>query len=269
MSGLLTEQFELDPARTHLNHGSFGACPRAVGNFQNQLRREVEADPVHFLTITYEERLYESLEKLAFFVGTSADDLALVPNATHGVNAVLQSLRFSPGDELMVTSHAYNACWQCLEAVAERDGATVVVAELPFPPQDPEQFTAPILERLSEKTRLCLLDHITSPTAVILPVKELTAALQAQGALVLVDGAHAPGMLPLTIDDLQPTYYTGNFHKWLCTPKGAAFLYVTPESQDKVHPLTISHGASLGKSSQFRNEFDFLGTPIRISFRKK
>jgi isopenicillin-N epimerase len=262
MSGPLAKEFSLDPARVHLNHGSFGALPRAVRDYQNQVRRELEADPMYFFTVSYEERLYASLDELASFVNASADDMVLVPNATHGVNAVLQSLRFSPGDELLVTNHAYNACRQCLEAVAERDGAQVVVAELPFPPQNSEKILAAVLERVSAKTKICLLDHITSPTAVILPVRELTAALQSRDVLVLVDGAHVPGMIPLDIKEIGADFYTANCHKWLCSPRGAAFLYVKPEHQERIHPVVTGHGRNSPRTdrSRFQLEFHWTGT---------
>ena len=262
MSGPLAKEFSLDPARVHLNHGSFGALPRAVRDYQNQVRRELEADPMYFFTVSYEERLYASLDELASFVNASADAMVLVPNATHGVNAVLQSLRFSPGDELLVTNHAYNACRQCLEAVAERDGAQVVVAELPFPPQNSEKILAAVLERVSAKTKICLLDHITSPTAVILPVRELTAALQSRDVLVLVDGAHAPGMICLDLAEIGADFYTANCHKWLCSPHGAAFLHVKPELQERIHPVVTGHGRNSPRTdrSRFHLEFHWTGT---------
>ncbi|MCK5945050.1 MAG: aminotransferase class V-fold PLP-dependent enzyme, partial [Planctomycetes bacterium] len=165
----LARHWDLDPEVVFLNHGSFGACPRVVMAAQQELRREMEAQPLRFLYRELEQRLDEARRPLARLVGCDADDLAFVPNATTGVNTVLRSLTFAPGDELLVTDHEYNACRNALDFVAERSGARVVVAAIPFPIDSPDTVVARVLERVSERTRLLLIDHVTSPTGVVNP----------------------------------------------------------------------------------------------------
>ncbi len=246
----------LDPTITHLNHGSFGACPKAVLAEQAALRAEMEREPVDFLATQLQNRLDAARKPLAVFLGADPVDLAFVTNATAGVNAVLRSLNFGPGDELLVTNHTYAACRKAAEYVAARTGARVVVATVPFPLRDDEEVVTAILACVSRNTRLALIDHITSPTALVLPVARLVAALRARGVETLVDGAHAPGQVPLALGELGAAYYTGNAHKWMCAPKGAAFLHVRRDRQRDVHPLVISHGYGSG----FHAEFDWTGT---------
>jgi isopenicillin-N epimerase len=246
----------LDPSVTYLNHGSFGACPAAVLAQQAALRLEMEREPVDFLSKNLPARLDVAREALSAFLGAEPADLVFVPNATAGVNAVLRSLSFERGDELLVTNHTYAACRKTIEFVAARTGARVMVAKLPFPCRNDEQIIETILQGVSSRTRLALLDHVTSPTALILPVARLVGDLQARGVDTLVDGAHAPGMLPLRLSELGAAYYTGNAHKWLCAPKGAAFLHVRRDRQAQLHPTVISHGYNAG----FHAEFDWTGT---------
>ncbi|HTV50318.1 MAG TPA: aminotransferase class V-fold PLP-dependent enzyme [Steroidobacteraceae bacterium] len=246
----------LDPAVAYLNHGSFGACPAAVLQRQTLLREELEREPVDFLDGTLPERLARARETLAQFLGADPLDLAFVPNATTGVNAVLRSLDFEPEDELLLTTHTYAACRKTLEFVAARTGARLVRVSLPFPLESAQQILSAVLAAVTPRTRLALLDHVTSPTALILPIAALVRELRTQGVETLVDGAHAPGMVPLDLRALGAAYYTGNAHKWLCAPKGAAFLHVRPDRQSELHPTAISHGYRGG----FREEFDWTGT---------
>ncbi|MBK9087839.1 MAG: aminotransferase class V-fold PLP-dependent enzyme [Holophagales bacterium] len=251
----------LDPAVSYLNHGSFGACPAAVLSKQADLRAELEREPVDFLWRTLPARLAEARGTLAAFLCSSPDDLAFVPNATAGVNAVLRSLEFRPGDELLTTSHVYPACRKAMEFVAARTGVRVVEAPVPFPLSGEDDVVAPVLDAVTPRTRLALLDHVTSPTAVVFPVERLVAGLRERGVETLVDGAHAPGMVPVDLDGLGAAFYTGNAHKWLCAPKGAAFLHVRRDLQASIHPTTISHGYSAaGAGARFRAEFDWTGT---------
>lgn len=252
----------LDPEIIFLSHGAFGACPRPVLEVQKEWRARVERGPVNFLVREMEAPMDAARAALAQFVGCEAEDLVFVPNATTGVNTVLRSLRFEPGDELLTTNHEYNACRNAINFVAEQSGARVVVAEIPFPLAEAEEIIAPILERVTNRTRLVLVDHITSQTGLVLPIAKIIAELNARGVDTLIDGAHAPGTVALNIKELNPTYYAGNCHKWLCAPKGAAFLYVRREKQKIIRPLTISHGANSRRTdrSRFLIEFGWTGT---------
>jgi isopenicillin-N epimerase len=254
--------WSLDPGVRFLNHGSFGACPIEVLRYQSELRARLEREPVRFFVHELETLLDEVRDRLGAFVGAPPGHLVFVPNATTGVNTVLRSLEFAPGDEILVTDHAYPACRNALDAVAARAGARVVPVAIPFPTSGPDEIVARIVAHAGPRTRLALVDHVTSPTGLVLPVQRLVDELSARGIDTLVDGAHAPGMIDLAIETWRAAYYTGNCHKWVCAPKGAAFLYVRPDRQPRIRPLTISHGASSTRTdrSRFRIEFDWTGT---------
>ena len=249
----------LDPQVRFLNHGSFGACPRHVLDYQAQLRQQLERQPVEFLGRKLPGLLDEARRDLAGFLGCAPADLVFVRNATAGVNAVLRSLPLKSQDELVVTDHAYAACRNALDFAAQRSGARVRVASVPFPLESEDQVVQAITNCVSPKTRLVMTDHITSPTALVFPLERLLRELD--GVEVLVDGAHAPGMVEINLQRLRPTYYAGTCHKWLCAPKGSGFLYVQQDRQAQIRPTSISHGATLqGDRSRFQAEFDWIGT---------
>lgn len=252
----------LKPGTVFLNHGSFGACPKAILDLQTELRGELEAEPVQFLWRRYEERLEPARRALAKSIGASSRDVVFVTNATTGVNSVLRSLNLRRGDELLTTNLDYNACRNVLIEVARRSGAKLVVAEIPFPLRSAEEITGAILQAVTPRTRLVLLDHVTSNTAVVMPLHQIIRELESRGVDTLVDGAHAPGMLPLNLRDLRPTYYTANLHKWVCAPKGAAFLYVREDRQAEIQPAVISHGNNRTRPgfTPFQDRFDWGGT---------
>lgn len=254
----------LDSGIDHLNHGSFGATPSVVLAAQRAWTDRLEADPTRFVSLELEPAMDATRAALGAFVHADSDDLALVPNATAGVNTVLRSLEptLRAGHELLTTDHAYNAVKTALEAVARRSGARVVVAPVPFPVDGPESVVSAVLALVGSRTRLVVLDHITSATALIFPITELVAELTHRGVDTLVDGAHAPGQVDLDLDALGAAYYTANLHKWVCAPKGAAFLHVRRDRQSLIRPLSISHGANSPRTdrSPFRLEFDWTGT---------
>lgn len=254
--------WRLDPAIDFLNHGSFGACPVAVLEEQARLRAVLEAEPVAFFARRLPELFDYARTVLGRFLGADPEGLVAVTNATTGVNTVLRSLAFRAGDELLVTDHGYNACRNAVERVAAAAGARVVVVRIPFPGTHPQRVIERVLGAVTSRTCLALLDHVTSPTGLVLPIGTLVAELASRGVETLVDGAHAPGMVDLDLDGLGAAYYTGNAHKWLCAPKGAAFLHVREDLRDRVRPLVTSHGVNTRRPgrSAFHDEFDWTGT---------
>ncbi len=258
----MKEHWILDPNVTFLNHGSFGATPRAVLAVQSALREEMEREPVRFLAREIEPRLDVARAALAEFVGAAPDDVAFVPNATTGVNSVLRSLDLDEHDELLVTTHEYTASRNALDFSAMLNGAKVVIVDVPFPIDSPDTVVERVLAKVTDRTRLLLIDHVTSLTALVMPVERIVSELHARGIDTLIDGAHAPGMLPLDLRAMGVAFYTGNLHKWVSAPKGAAFLYVHPNRRYEVRPAVISHGASAERRdrSRFHLEFDWTGT---------
>ncbi|HEV8488799.1 MAG TPA: aminotransferase class V-fold PLP-dependent enzyme [Candidatus Limnocylindrales bacterium] len=260
-----TGPWPLDPTVTFLNHGSFGACPEPVLAAQAAWRERIEADPVRFFSRELEGHLDAARTTLGEFLGADPEGIAFVPNATTAVGTVLGSLRFGPGDELLTTDHEYNATLNSLAAAARRDGARMVVARVPFPVADPGLVVEAVLSAVTDRTRLALISHVTSPTGIVFPIAEIVRELDRRGIDAIVDAAHAPGMVPAEVGRLGAAYWTGNGHKWLCGPKGAALLWVREDRRDAIHPLVVSHGANdprveAGLRSRFRVEFDWPGT---------
>ncbi len=248
--------WRLDPDFLTVNHGSFGATPLQVLAAQQEWRARMEAQPSRFMRSILPDALREAADCLASFLGAEGKDLGFVDNATAGCNAVLRSLRLEPGDEVLVLTHGYNAVRNTVRFVTERSGARMTEVAVPFPAPDADGIVASVAAGLTVRTRLAVIDHITSASALVLPLSRITAVCHAADVPVLVDGAHAPGHLDLDVPATGADWYTGNCHKWLCAPKGVAFLWASPDRQQDLHPTVISHG--LGKG--FLTEFDWTGT---------
>jgi len=268
----MRSHWTLDPDVVFLNHGSFGATPRVVQEAQAAARAALERDPIRYLAPEreLEPKLDVVRARAAALLGAPASDIAFVRNATDGVNAVLRSLPRDPdapfsvgeGDSILVTSHGYNACTNAARYVAERHGARVEVAEIPFPLRSSEEAYRAIVDACTDWTKLILIDTVTSPTGLVLPVDRVVRFARERGIRVLVDAAHAAGMVDVDLAKLGADYVTGNFHKWICAPKVSGFLYVRPELQDEVRPAVISHAANTPRPgrSRFLAEFDWTGT---------
>jgi len=252
----------LDPEVIYLNHGAFGSCPRPVQETADALRARFERTPMQFVLRDAESLIDQARVAAAALMGADGEDLVFVQNASTAVGTVLAALPMRPGDELLVTDHAYNACRNALDLHARRTGMSVVVARVPFPCAGPDEIVATVLAAVTPRTRLALLDHVTSPTALVFPIAELVRALTARGVDTLIDGAHAPGMLALDLRALGATFYAANLHKWCGVPKTAAVLYVRRDRQADLHPLVIGHGANSPRTdrSRFLLEFDWIGT---------
>lgn len=264
----------LDPDWLTVNHGSFGATPRVVLDAQEGWRRRMEAQPSHFMRRVLPDALRDAADALGAFIGADGRDVAFVENATVGCNAVLRSLHLGPGDEVLVLSHVYGAVRNTVRYVTERSGATVVEVTLPFPGTTEEAVLAALQDGLSPRCRIAVLDHITSASALVLPIAAIVAACRAAGVPVLVDGAHAPGQVMLDMRAIEADWYVGNCHKWLMAPKGAAFLWVAPARQEGLHPVTISHGFAQGFLAEFdwtgtRDPSAFLSVPEAIAFHAR
>jgi isopenicillin-N epimerase len=258
----ISVHFVLDPNTTQLNHGSFGACPRPILEAQARHRAALESNTMRFFLRDLVPLLDGNRQSLASFVGCMPEDLVFVTNTTSGVGAVLRSLPFSPGDEILTTSMGYLGVNNAVANVARQTGAQVRNVTLPFPNPDADAILATLLAGITPRTKLCVVDHISSPTGLVLPIERIVAAVEGAGVPCLVDGAHAVGMVALQLDRLGASYYVSNCHKWLCTPKGSAFLHVRRDRQEGLHPLTVSIGYSSGGKLRPRlwEEFDWPAT---------
>jgi isopenicillin-N epimerase len=252
----LRRRFLLEQGTDFLNHGSFGAVPRAVLAAADRWRRRMEANPDRFLREVLPGALRAAAASLSKVLKTREKDLVFVENATSGVSTVLRALEFRPGDEILANTHTYNAVRQAIGHVCGLTGAKLVEARISLPVRNADSLAAPIERKISRRTKLVVLDHIASPSGLIFPVKRLAAMARARGARVLVDGAHAPGQLELDVPSLGVDWYAGNCHKWLFAPKGCGFLWARAGAQAGLHPLQISHGYGKGLAA----EFDWPGT---------
>lgn len=252
----MSSEHRLDPSWTFLNHGSFGSTPRPLLDLQTRWREEMEAQPVLFLHRRLPGLLDEQRAVVAPFLGADPEGLAFVRNATTGVAVVLNSLDLQPGDEILLTDHGYGAVQRAVEHLCRRSGARLVVARVPFPIEGPEAVEEAVKRGLSERTRLCIVDWITSPTALVFPVEALVSLCRARGVPVLVDGAHTPGQVEVDLAGLGADFYTGNLHKWLCAPKGTAVFWAAARWRKGMHHPVVSHGLGLGLHA----ELDWTGT---------
>ncbi len=252
----LKAEWLLDERVAFLNHGSFGACPKVVLDEQAEWRRRIEAEPVELIARRGPELLDGVKRELGNWLGMRTDDFGLVTNATEGINAVLRSMRLTPRDELLTTTHVYNAVRQAMRYVAGESGASYREIDLPVPVSSDRQLVEKVLGGLRDETRLLVIDHVTLPTALVFPIEQIIAGCADRGVDVLVDGAHGPGMLQFDVQGTGAAYYAGNLHKWACCPKGSAFLWARPDRQAAIHPLVISHQFGHG----FEKEFSWQGT---------
>jgi isopenicillin-N epimerase len=254
----IRKRWLLDEDVAFLNHGSFGACPRDVLVAQSEWRTKMETQLVKFITVDAHPAMLDASTKLAQFVNAKESDIVFVDNATTGVNAVVRSLmpKFKPGDELFTTTHVYGAMRKTLHYAADVTGAKVVESVVPFPIQSADQVVEVVKKGITDKTKFAIIDHITSPTALVYPIERIIPLFKERGIPVMIDGAHALGQLPIDMEKYGADFYTGNCHKWLYAPKGSAFLYVDPKWQKEIHPTNISHNYL----TSYKSEFDWVGT---------
>ena len=238
----LREQFLVRPDVTFLNHGSFGACPRPVFERYQEWQLELERQPVEFIGRRSHELLRDARTALAAYLGCDPDEVVYSPNVTTALNVVARSLPLKSGDEILTTDHEYGALDRTWRFMCARSGATVVRQALPLPLEDPDEVVESVMAGLTPRTRVLFLSHITSPTAVTLPIDKLIARAREAGLWTVIDGAHAPGQVPVDLHALGADFYGGNCHKWLCSPKGAGFLYARREVQHLLEPLVVSWG---------------------------
>ncbi len=248
----------------HLNHGSFGAVPLEVQARQIEWRVRWEANTTGFILNEYTDALDVARQELANFVGAAPAGLVFVRNASQGVASVIRTIepQLKPGDEIVTTNQDYNAVRQTLEFSAATRGTRVVVAEVPFPIESPDQVLNSVLNAITARTRLVVIDHIASPTGLIFPIEEIVSEVEPD-VPVLVDGAHGPGQVPLSLDALGASWYTGNLHKWVCAPKGSGFLHARADRIDETVPTVISHAWNtpiVDGASQYHGLFDWVGT---------
>src|SRR5579862_6359734 len=254
----LRREFLLDPETAFLNHGSFGACPRPVFERYQAWQRELEREPVDFLDRRLPDLLEDARAGLAGYVGCAPEHLAFVQNATTGVNLAARSLDLRPADEILTTDLEYGACDLAWEWICRRTGARYVRAPIPLPLDNPIAVTDALFAAASERTRVLFVSHVTSTTALVLPVEEILARARASGLVTVVDGAHAPAHVPLDLESLGADFYSGNCHKWLCSPKGAGFLYARPELRERIDAAIVSWGYEEGTA--FAQRIEMQGT---------
>ena len=274
----LKSEFLLDPDVHFFNHGSFGACPRPVFEEYQRWQRELEREPVEFLGRRIKERMAQARAELAAFLGVGHDDVVYFPNPTTAINMVARSLRLEPGDEILATDHEYGAMERTWRLNSRFGGYHYIRRPMPLPMTTSAEFVETFWQGVTPHTKVIFISHITSPTALVFPVREICQRAREAGILTILDGAHAPGQIPLNLAEVGADVYTGAAHKWLMAPKGSAFLYVRPEVQSWLLPLVVSWGfeADVPSGSQFvdyhewqgtRDMAAFLATPAAVRFQ--
>ena len=273
----MKDLYLLDPEITFLNHGSFGACPKPVFEEYQRWQRKLEKQPVEFLARDIYDYLKEARDSLGRFVGCSGDDLVYVTNPTTAVNTIIRSLDFGPGDEILTTDQEYGALIRAWNQYADKRGFKLVEHVTQFPMTTHEDFVNKFWSDVNEKTKVIFISQITSATGVILPAEEICRRAKAEGIMTIIDGAHVPAHIPLSISEMDPDVYVGACHKWLSAPKGSSFMYVKNSLQENVNPLIISWGSEVDPSpspfiyeNQYQGTWDpsaFLTVPSAIQFQ--
>lgn len=281
----MRDLFLLDPSVTFLNHGSFGATPKPVFERYQHWQLEMERQPVEFLGRRHDPLIYTARQAVADYLDADPADLVFVVNATWAVNVVAKSIAWAAGDEILTTDHEYGACMNAWRWVCERTGARLVERHIPLPLPSDDEMIERIWAGVTDRTRMLYISHITSPTAVTFPMAELVRRCRERGILTFIDGAHAPGQIPLDLSALGADFYTGNLHKWVCAPKGCAFFHARREHHAVLDALVISWGYTeevtpmlsfmpdsvLGQRQQYQGTRDiaaFLAAPEAIAFQK-
>ena len=255
----LASLFLLQPGVAFLNHGSFGATPRSVFADYQAWQERLERQPVQFLVNELPQQLAEARAALGHLVHAQADDLVFIPNATFGVNVVARSLALGPGDEVLATDHEYGACQNTWEFLSRKRGFRYVRQPIPVPLGSRDEIVAHYWQGVTPRTRVIFISHITSPTAVRFPVEEICRRAREAGILTLIDGAHSVGQIPLDLIALDADFYVSNAHKWLCSPKGSAFLYARRSVQPLVEPLVVGWGWGENRTIHFGSDYlDYL-----------
>jgi isopenicillin-N epimerase len=256
------KHFGLDQNTCFLNHGAFGATPLSILQKQTDLRMRMEAQPLRFFVRELEDLIWQSKTDLARFVGTQPENLVFQQNTTQGVNTIMHSLKPASGDEWLITNFNYGSCINTFKHYAQQHGVVCNTAQIPFPLTSEDEVLDAIRAAITPRTKLALIDYITSATGVILPIQRIIDLLHSYGIEVLVDAAHAPGMVNLDLDAMGADYFVGNLHKWVFAPKGAALLYVRPKKQAKIKPLQFSHyhDKRISTPQHWSDQFTMLGT---------
>ena len=267
-------EWPLEPGLCYLNHGAYGVAPKAVLAAQDALRLRIEGQPARFLLRELRPALRHAADEIGSFLGASGDDLVFVENATTGINAVLQSFPLEAADEMLISDQPYGAIQNAAAFACRRAGALLRHVRIPFPLSGAEQVVEALSRAIGPKTRLAILDHVTSGTGLVLPVAELAALCRERGVRVLVDGAHAPGMLDLDIPSIGADWYVGNLHKWLFVPRSAAVLWAGKGARRGLHPAVVSWGFAKGYHEDFawtgtRDPTACLAAPAGIAFMRR